>query len=54
MLDLYFKILICLSIRPTFPDFQGFVALENPIYVSFSLVFALLSNLQGKVFVIQF
>ena len=38
----------------TFLDFQGFVVCQTLIYVSFSLVFALMSRLQGKVFLIQF
>ena len=38
----------------TFLDFQGFAVCQTSKYVSFSLVFALIGKLQGKVFDIQF
>ena len=38
----------------TFLYFQGFAICLTLKYVSFSLVFALISKLQGKVFLIQF
>ena len=48
------KIPVYLLTVLTFLYFQGFAVCPDLKYVSFSLVFALISKLQGKVFVIQF
>ena len=48
------KIPVYLLTVLTFLYFQGFAVCPALKYVSFSLVFALISKLQGKVFVIQF
>lgn len=57
-LDLYqyfhYKLPVYLLTALTFLNFQGFAVCLTSKYVSFSLVFALMSRLQGKVFVIQF